>query len=109
MFSNIGGRGDTGVTLSTTVAAYEPASGQQVWYAELPKLTNGGNVSTAGDLVFQGTGGGQLFALDARSGKVLFTFDVKAPVSASPLTYQTGGTQYVSVVAGKTVFTLALP
>ena len=109
MFSNIGGRGETGVTLSTTVAAYEPASGQQVWYTELPKLTNGGNVATAGDLVFQGTGGGQLHALDARSGKVLFTFDVKAPVSASPLTYQTGGTQYVSVVAGKTVFTLALP
>ncbi|MSO30718.1 MAG: hypothetical protein EXQ48_07225 [Acidobacteria bacterium] len=59
--------------------------------------------------MFQGAGGGELYALHARSGKVLFTFDVKAPVSASPLAYQTGGTRYVSVVAGKTVFTLALP
>ena len=90
------------------LAAYDPATGRQVWYVELPGTTNGGSLVTAGDLVFQPSGM-DLFAVDARSGKQLFRQSVKRGVRASPLTYQAGGRQYVAIVAANTVVALALP
>ena len=89
-------RGETGITPTQSVAAYEPATGRQVWYAELPGTNNGGSVVTAGDVVFQPSGM-DLFALDAGSGKELFRSSLKRGVRASPLTYQAGGRQYVAM------------
>src|SRR5207249_3745210 len=54
-FGLIDERGETGVTPTATVVAYEPATGRQVWYTEITSSTNGGNLATAGDLVFQGS------------------------------------------------------
>jgi glucose dehydrogenase len=107
-FGVIGERADTGVTPTQALSAYEPATGRQVWYVELPGTTNGGNLVTAGDLVFQPSGM-DLFAVDARSGKQLFKESVKRAIRASPLTYQAGGRQYVAIVAANTVVALALP
>lgn len=36
--------------------AYEPVTGEQVWYTEFPGWTNAAHV-VAGDVVFHGTGG----------------------------------------------------
>ena len=67
-----------------------------------------GNLVTAGDLVFQGSGAGGFYAFDARSGEQLFLHETQRPVSASPLTYRVNGKQYVSVVSIDTVLTFAL-
>jgi glucose dehydrogenase len=107
-FAMIAERGETGVTPTQSVAAYEPATGRQVWQTELPGMNNGGSVVTAGDVVFQPSGM-DLFALDARSGKELFRSSLKRGVRASPLTYQAGGRQYVAIVATNTVVAFALP
>jgi glucose dehydrogenase len=107
-FAMIAERGETGITPTQSVAAYEPATGRQVWYAELPGTNNGGSLATAGDVVFQPSGQ-DLFALDARSGKELFRSSLKRGIRASPLTYQGGGRQYVAIVATNTVVALALP
>jgi quinoprotein glucose dehydrogenase len=107
-FAMIAERGETGITPTQSVAAYEPATGRQVWYAELPGTNNGGSLVTAGDVVFQPSGQ-DLFALDARSGKELFRSSLKRGIRASPLTYQAGGRQYVAIVATNTVAALALP
>lgn len=108
-FGLIADRADTGMTATATVAAYDPGTGRQAWYVELPGTTNAGNLVTAGDVIFQGIGNGDFYGLDARSGETLFKHTVNRGIRASPLTYQAGGRQYVSVVATNTVFTFGLP
>ena len=108
-FGSIAARGETSMSVTTTVAAYDPMTGQQVWYAQVPKTTNTGNLVTAGDLVFQGVSSGDFYVFDARSGRELFTTIVKSAIRASPMTYQIDGKQYVSVVGTNTVFTFGLP
>lgn len=107
-FGVIGERGETGVTATQGVTAYDPATGRQVWYVELPGSTNGGNLVTAGDILFQPSGT-DLFALDARSGNQLSKHPLNRAVRASPLTYQAGGRQYVAIVASNTLVAFALP
>lgn len=101
-----GPRGPTGVTPSMSVAAYNPGTGELAWHTELPGTTNSGNMVTAGDLVFQAVG--DLFALDARSGKEVFRYASKMRMGASPMTYQVKGKQYVAVVTGNAILAFAL-
>ena len=108
-FGNIEERGETGVTPTSALAAYDPATGEQVWYAESEGATNGGNLVTAGDVVFQGTGDGDFHAFDARSGERLLTHAVGRGIQASPLSYQVNGVQYVAIVATNTIEVLRLP
>ena len=61
---------------------------------------NGGTLATAGGLVFQGTGDGQFLALDARTGKTLWSTDNQAATLAGPISYEIGGEQYVAVLGG---------
>jgi glucose dehydrogenase len=107
-FSVIAEQGKTGVTPSQSVAAYDPATGRQVWLLELPGTTNGGSVVTAGDVVFQPSGS-ELYGLDARTGKQLFKQTIGRGVRASPLTYQAGGRQHVAIVAANSIMTFVLP
>jgi len=48
-FGNIEERGETGVTPTSALAAYDPATGEQVWYAESEGATNGGNLHQGGE------------------------------------------------------------
>ena len=108
-FGNIAEAGQTGVTPTSTLAAYDPATGQQVWYAESPGATNGGNLVTAGDVVFQGGGDGNFYGFDARIGERLFTHKAETGIHASPLSYQVNGTQYVAIAATNRVLVFGLP
>ncbi len=67
-----------------------------------------GTVATAGNLVFFGDDAGYLAAADARRGKVLWRFYTGHLITASPMTYQVGETQYVALAAGTNVFSFAL-
>ena len=101
--------GETGMTVTTTVAAYDPASGRRAWYAEIDGLTNSGNMVTAGDLVFQGAGTGHFYAFDAATGERLFQYKADTGIRSSPATFGAGGAQYVTVIAANTVLTFGLP
>ena len=101
--------GPTGVPSTGTLAAYDPATGLQTWYTQLRGLPTGGSLVTAGDVVFQSTGAGDLDAFDARSGKELFHFTSKDAIRADPLTNSAGGRQYVTIVASTKVLTFGLP
>ena len=97
---------------SMTLTAYEPVSGEDVWHQVLPALTFGassGSVATAGDLIFQGTEDGGLYAFHAETGEQLFHYDGGRTIQSSPLTYEVNGTQYVAVIASSTVLAFALP
>lgn len=108
-FGLIAERGETGVTPTMTLSAYEPDTGRRAWHTEVTGSTNGGNLVTAGDVVFQGIETGAFYGFDARTGKELFKFMAKGVIRGSPLTYVVGGKQYVSIATTNTVFTLALP
>ena len=53
-----------------------------------------------GGLVFQGTVDGQFLALDASTGKELWSYDNQAATLAGPISYEVDGEQYVAVLAG---------
>jgi quinohemoprotein ethanol dehydrogenase len=61
---------------------------------------NGGVLSTAGGLVFEGTADGHFAAYGAENGTKLWDMAVNTGVMAAPATYTVGGKQYVSVLAG---------
>ena len=60
---------------------------------------HGGTLSTAGGLVFWGTGS-RLVAVDARTGRELWEAELDGS-PGSPVTYSTGGRQYVVVGSGQ--------
>jgi glucose dehydrogenase len=67
-------------------------------------------MSTAGGLVFYGeSDGGAFVAADARTGKILWTFNTGQAWKAGPMTYTTDGKQYVGVAAGSTIMAFWLP
>jgi glucose dehydrogenase len=102
----------TGYIPTQTVTAYNPVTGDLVWQDKHPAVTiqgSPGNLSTGGDLLFQGSDKGAFYAFDARTGKRLFEYTANGPIVANPITYRVGGQQYVTVVAAGTVLTFGLP
>ena len=79
--------------------AWDPAENREVWRVE-GTGGHGGTVTSAGSLVFWGTGT-RLAALDARTGQELWSAEVGRG-AGSPVTYAVDGRQYVSVAAGVT-------
>jgi len=67
---------------------------------EHPGSWNGGTLSTAGNLVFQGTADGKFVAFRADNGERLWDFSAQTGIVAPAITYAIDGEQYVSVNAG---------
>jgi len=68
----------------------------------LGAIGNAGLAVTAGGLLFTAPGDKKLYALDAESGKVLWSGDLPQNGEGSPMTYQgPNGKQYVAVASGK--------
>jgi alcohol dehydrogenase (cytochrome c) len=65
-------------------------------------------VSTAGGVVF-GSDQSTFFALNAESGKPLWSAETGGNILASPMTFAAGGEQLVSIAAGGDLLTFALP
>jgi quinohemoprotein ethanol dehydrogenase len=86
--------------LSSALVAWDPIAQKRAWTVDLPGFWNGGTVTTAGNLVFQGTDRGELVAYTADSGKALWRFNAGIGISAPPISYAVDGRQYVAVLAG---------
>ena len=80
--------------------AWDPVTQRERWRVPLTSLYNGGVLSTAGDLVFQGRADGHLVAYRAADGLVLKDIELGTGVLAAPMTYAINGEQYVAVAAG---------
>ena len=80
--------------------AWDPVARKEVWRAELGHPWNGGVVSTAGNLVFQGTGMGEFVAYRADTGERLWSAETQAGVLAAPISYVVAGEQYVAIEVG---------
>ena len=91
------------------VRAYDPATLDPRWEYRMSDITWGGVLTTASDVVFSGGREGYLFALDARTGGLLWKASVGGQVNAGPMSYAVGGRQYVAIAAGSSLFSFALP
>jgi quinohemoprotein ethanol dehydrogenase len=80
--------------------AWDPVRQKAVWTVKHPGSFNGGVLSTAGGLVFQGTSDGRFAAYADDSGAKLWEITTQIGIVAPPVSYAIDGTQYVSVLAG---------
>jgi len=80
--------------------AWDPVKQKEVWRVEHVAPWNGGTLTTAGDLVFQGTADGRFIAYRAKNGQKLWETPTGTGVVASPVTYQVDGIQYVTIAVG---------
>jgi alcohol dehydrogenase (cytochrome c) len=65
-------------------------------------------MATAGNLVFGGTLEGNVFALDAVTGKRLWRFSGNDRIYASPISFLSNGKQHVSIPVGDVLITFSL-
>ncbi len=92
--------GEDGNSGTGALLAWDVASAKVRWRVGLPDMWNGGTLSTAGNLVFQGTADGALSAYDAADGARLWSFDAGLGIIAPPISYSAAGHQQVSVLVG---------
>ena len=81
-------------------AAYDPMTNKKVWYNKEKFSAWGGVLTTATDLVFYGTLERWFKAVDAKTGKELWKFQVGSGVIGNAFTYGNKGKQYVGVLSG---------
>lgn len=82
------------------ISAWNPVTQREVWRVQHAGSWNGGLLSTAGNLVFQGTSHGRFVAYRADTGEQLWSSPAQTGIIAPPITYLVDGEQYVTVVAG---------
>ena len=80
--------------------AWNPITKTEAWRAATPSVVNGGVLTTAGGLVFQGTIDGDLIAYDAVNGAKLWSFNCGSAILAAPISFAVNGRQYISLVVG---------
>jgi len=91
--------------------AIDPETGKVVWEIRqvgAPETNYSGVLATAGGLVFYGETGGGFAAVDAKTGKTLWHFETGQAWKASPMTYISGGRQYVAIAAGNSILSFAV-
>ena len=97
------------------ITAFDPLTGKTHWTREHGTHWNGGTLSTAADLVFQGNGDGYFVAYDAQNGDELWKVNTYTSTIAPPVTFSIDGEQYVAIqvgsggAAGLTEGDLAMP
>ena len=94
---------ETGEWMNETegkLIAWDPVNQAERWSVEEEIATNGGVLSTAGNLVFQGQGNGEFAAFTGDTGKKAWSIDTGSAIESIPVTYTVNGEQYVLVPVG---------
>ncbi|MGQ0681495.1 PQQ-dependent dehydrogenase, methanol/ethanol family [Bradyrhizobium sp.] len=84
------------------LVAWDPVKQKKVWSIKEDLPFNGGTLTTGGGLVFSGNLHGDFRAIDAKTGKVLWSKTLGSGIGAGPITYMVDGKQYVAIVVGRT-------
>ena len=80
--------------------AWDPVEQAEAWRVAYPGPSNGGVLTTAGNLVIQGSAGGEVIAYRADDGERLWSSPAQTGVLAGPVSYEADGHQYIAVAAG---------
>jgi alcohol dehydrogenase (cytochrome c) len=78
------------------------------WEFPLHTASWSGVLSTGGGLVFSGSDEGNLFALDAMSGKPLWDFQTGGAIASNPISFSVDGKQCVAIAADRVLFVFGL-
>jgi quinohemoprotein ethanol dehydrogenase len=84
------------------LVAWDPVKQEARWRTDTgdDDYAGGGVLSTAGNLVIQGTASGHLRVYRADTGERLHEIEVGTGIMAAPISYEIDGEQYVAVLAG---------
>jgi len=82
------------------VDAYDPVTGKRQWTYPYKYSLLASMLATAGDLVFTGNPEGEFFALDARTGEKLWSFQTGSGHRGSAVSYSVNGKQYIATPTG---------
>jgi PQQ-dependent dehydrogenase (methanol/ethanol family) len=91
---------DHGLPFKGSLVAWDPIKQQARWQHDVGLPYEGGVLSTAGNLVFQGTGDGDFSAYRAESGEKLWSYHTGSRILGAPSTVEIDGKQLVLVAAG---------
>lgn len=82
------------------LVAWDPVTQRERWRVRRTIPINGGTLTTAGNLVFQGTADGRFDAFAADTGKLLWTFQVDGSIQSAPTTVEVDGEQMILIASG---------
>ena len=82
------------------LVAFDPTSGRIRWSVDHVLPYNGGLMTTAGNLVFQGNAEGQFDAYAADTGERLWGVATASAINSAPASYEVDGTQYILIPIG---------
>ncbi len=88
-------------SLEGRLLAWDPVEQSAAWVVDQANSGNGGVLTTAGGLVFQGDTEGYLNAFDANDGTALWRFNAHSSIIAPPASYQIDDQQFIAVMSGK--------
>jgi quinohemoprotein ethanol dehydrogenase len=83
-----------------SLIAWDPVHQRKAWETPNEGFWNGGTLTTAGNLVFQGDAVGYFSAYDAGTGRRRWRFNAGLGINAAPMSYQVGGQQYIAILVG---------
>ena len=92
--------GESGTGLEGRLIAWDPVNQSARWSVEEQIATNGGVLSTAGNLVFQGQGTGEFAAYAADTGNKVWSIKTGSAIESIPVTFSVKGEQYVITPVG---------
>jgi alcohol dehydrogenase (cytochrome c) len=90
------------------VRAFDPKTGEKKWEYKMGDTTWAGVLTTAGDVLFSGGREGYFYALNARTGEMLWKVPLGGQINSGAMSYSVNGKQYVAVAAGTSLFAFAL-
>jgi alcohol dehydrogenase (cytochrome c) len=82
------------------VDAWDPVTGKRAWSVPYRFPLMSSMLATAGDLVFTGDPEGNFFALHARTGEKLWSFQTGAGHRGASISYSVNGRQFVAATTG---------
>jgi mono/diheme cytochrome c family protein len=80
--------------------AWDPIANKEVWRIPHGGPWNGGVLTTAGNLLVEGTEDGNFVVYRASTGERLWSMPIGTGAVAGPMTYSVDGEQYIAVSAG---------
>lgn len=89
-----------GERASSHLDAWDPVTGKKQWTFDYKYALLASVLATAGDLVFTGDPEGNFFALNARTGEKLWSFQTGSGHRGSAITYAVKGRQFVATPSG---------
>ncbi len=99
----------TGDEVYGAVRALDVVTGERRWERRLLSPLWAGVMATAGGLVFGSTNEGNVYALDAATGRALWDFQTGGACAANPISFEVDGRQRIGVARGQALSSSRCP